>query len=77
MFYELQRTMFAGTGYAAETGGRLKDLRELTVQTVRNYHKVLTGAVLAVWLYMRVLMFLACRAPLAAARATTGLTTSA
>jgi hypothetical protein len=40
MFYELQRTMFAGTGYAAETGGRLKDLRELTADTVRSYHKV-------------------------------------
>lgn len=40
MFYELQRALFAGTGYAAETGGRMKDLRTLTVETVRNYHKV-------------------------------------
>lgn len=40
MFSELQKTLFAGTGYASETGGRMSDLRTLTVDTVRNYHKV-------------------------------------
>jgi Zn-dependent M16 (insulinase) family peptidase len=37
--HTLMETLFEGTGYSFNTGGRLENLRSLNVETVRKYHK--------------------------------------
>lgn len=31
--------MYPGSGYASETGGIMKDIRELNVETIQKYHR--------------------------------------
>lgn len=39
LHHELLSTVFPGQcGYNAETGGKMKNLRELTIEKIRNYH---------------------------------------
>lgn len=39
IYLENMRKLFPDCSYSSETGGILKDLRELNVETIRNYHK--------------------------------------
>lgn len=38
-YHGLMETLFEGSGYSFNTGGRLEDLRKLNIKTVRNYHQ--------------------------------------
>eukprot|EP01134_Creolimax_fragrantissima_P004653 CFRG4653T1 len=39
MFNRIQSQLYQGTGYTSETGGKLADLRDLKVSSIRDYHK--------------------------------------
>eukprot|EP01080_Neovahlkampfia_damariscottae_P006879 gene6879-11041_t len=39
VYHTLMETLFEGTGYSQNTGGRMENLRKLQVDTVRKYHQ--------------------------------------
>jgi len=39
VYHTMMETLYEGCGYGYNTGGRVKNLRELTVEKVRNYHR--------------------------------------